>query len=149
MERAEKRAKARARALRAARVVTIAAALIAPACSSSHVDEGPADATADRTIMPDSRIPDATVTPDGRIPDAMIPDGNVPDGNIPDANVPDRNIPDARVDANICPPPTFDDCCDENLTKECCENGIGFWDEGQECCSVCVIGPLVPPSMIA
>lgn len=123
----DKRNKARARALRAARVVSIAAALVIgpTACSTSH---GPAE-------------------PPPPMGDASTPDTGPVDP--PDTGLPDTGpiAYDGGHDAGMmCPEPTWTDCCETTISRECCETTFGFWDESANCCVTCVEGPMVPPS---
>jgi hypothetical protein len=125
----DRRRDARRRALRAARVVTLAAALaLGPACGSSHT-RGPDPER-------DAAMADASMPP----PDASPRDSGPGDSGPPDARVADAHVP---VDAGGCPPSTFTDCC-EPMPEECCIPG--YWDESLECCVTCVEGPMVPPS---
>ena len=100
----EKRSQARARALRAARVVTIAGAILGMGCTDSF-EEG-----------------DATVT-DSMVEDASIPDAQVVDGSV---ICPQLNM--CLSPAEVCGAMS-QECCDENggqydqASSECCVPG--------------------------
>lgn len=136
----KKRLKARARALRAAQVVTIAGAMLV-GCNVSH--ELPLDAM----VMPDGDLRD------GELPDADLPDRIDSDADLPDDRVVDADIPDS--DANAC---NFIGCGCVETTRTCCDeaneasyaefypNSEGDPTKGQ-CCGVCA-GPFAPPELM-
>lgn len=134
----EKRKKARARALRAAQVVSIAGALLG-GCNESHVPGQ--DGSTDGMLV------------DANIPDAIDRDANIPDANIPDLNIPDDRVPDASVDAQVpdatCP--VFDSCGGEctPMAEQCCTMAGGQYNlQTGECCPGCAIGPIPPPELM-
>lgn len=112
------RESARSRALRAARVMSVAASLAlgAVGCSMSH----------------------ATV-------DSGVDAGPSGDGAVADSGV-DSGI-DSGVDAGACEDIEWTGGCCEPMPRECCETAFGGgWDESAECCFTCPEGPLTPPS---
>ena len=139
------RATARARALRAARSMSIAAALaLTPVgCSMSHDTGTDAGARDSGVIIADGAAPDTGVRVDSGV-DAGPADSGIDSGV--DSGVADSGV-DSGVDAGECPDPgTLGECC-APITQECCEaSGWGFWDELAECCSIWLEGPLTPPS---
>jgi hypothetical protein len=130
------RAKARARALRAARAVSIVAALTGvAACATSHDVEPPiADAATDAVPPSDGGRRDA-----GR-------DGGRRDAGPRDAGRPDAGLADAGRDTGVCPPDDWSCTC-QPMSEECCNMRPGYYDPAGGCCVTCVVGPLVPPSM--
>ncbi len=139
----ERRLRARARALRAARVVTLASALVS--CSSrsgAPEEDGGLDAAIVDAASGDASIVDASADAgvDASELDAALADAGS-DAAI-DAGVDageDAGVADAGFDAAACTdfPPT---------TPECCAAADGFWEE--ERCIVAVPGPFVPPRMV-
>lgn len=139
----ERRLRARARALRAARVVTLASALVS---CSSRSDAPAEDAGLDAALVDassgDSSVVDASM--DAGVDageDAAVADAGS-DAASDDAGTDageDAAVADAGFDAAACTdfPPT---------TPECCAAADGFWEEDR--CIVAVPGPFVPPSMV-
>jgi len=150
----EQKIRARERALRAARVVTIAAALMGGvACSSSRGGGVPTDAPID-TRRADTSMGDV-VEPD--IADRDVDRDQQPtDRPGPDLRDAIADLsPDVQPDVQSDVPPDMEcppfggggnGCC-EPISRECCD-GRGSWDEASNCCLTCAIGPLVPPAMI-
>lgn len=150
------RANVRARALRAARVVTLGLAMAsAPGCGQSHegeLDSGPGadggEIAADTGMPGDDGGPDdadsgITLADSGPgdgggvVADAAPADG----GAVADAAPDDGGAVADAGDPLACPPiwpPS---------TKPCCEaEPGGFWDEASMMCWVAVPGPFVPPT---
>lgn len=139
----ERRLRARARALRAARVVTLASALVS---CSSRSDAPAEDAGFDAALVDassgDSSVVDASM--DAGVDageDAAVADAGS-DAASEDAGTDageDAAVADAGFDAAACTdfPPT---------TPECCVAADGFWEEDR--CIVAVPGPFVPPRMV-
>jgi len=139
----ERRLRARARALRAARVVTLASALVS---CSSRSDAPAEDAGLDAALVDassgDSSVFDASM--DAGVDageDAAVADAGS-DAASDDAGTDageDAAVADAGFDAAACTdfPPT---------TPECCAAADGFWEEDR--CIVAVPGPFVPPRMV-
>lgn len=139
----ERRLRARARALRAARVVTLASALVS---CSSRSDAPAEDAGLDAALVDassgDSSVVDASM--DAGVDageDAAVADAGS-DAASDDAGTDageDAAVADAGFDAAACTdfPPT---------TPECCAAADGFWEEDR--CIVAVPGPFVPPRMV-
>ena len=139
------RKRARARALRAARVLSVAAglALGSAGCAASH--------TGDTPPPDDARPPIAdSGTLDSGSRDSGARDFGTSDLGPRDFGTRDSGTPDTGVmaDAGECPEPTWSgDCCETHIDQVCCETtGIGIWDEAGSCCMTCLVGPLVPPS---
>ena len=139
----ERRLRARARALRAARVVTLASALVS--CSSrsdAPAEDSGLDAALVDASSGDSSILDASM--DAGVDageDAAVADAGS-DAASDDAGTDageDAAVADAGFDAAACTdfPPT---------TPECCAAADGFWEEDR--CIVAVPGPFVPPRMV-
>ena len=138
----ERRLRARARALRAARVVTLASALVS---CSSRSDAPAEDAGLDAALVDassgDSSVVDASMDvgvdagEDAAVADAGLDAASDDAGS--DAGE-DAAVADAGFDAAACTdfPPT---------TPECCAAADGFWEEDR--CIVAVPGPFVPPRM--
>ena len=138
------RARARARALRAARVVTLASALVS---CSSRSDAPHEDAGLDAALV-DASTGDASVIDASRHDageDAAIADAGFDADVEEDAGMDggtdageDAAIADAGFDAAGCTdfPPT---------TPDCCAAADGFWEADR--CIVAVPGPFVPPRM--
>jgi len=125
----EKKTRARERALRAARVVTIAAALVGGfGCSNSHGrDHGIADASGDTRAPEDVSRPDIV------------------------ADATDTRDVVAEVAGDVgCPEPMWMGCfsCEPQLTRACCEAHGLWWEASLDCCTTVCVGPLVPPAMI-
>lgn len=147
---------ARARALRAARVVTLGLAMSSvPACSESReagtdsgtsapVDAGRCAADASDCPGPDSGAPiDAGVAPSdaGHDGGSARSDAGHDGGSVPGTDAGSDGGPIAP-DAGLVCPPIF-----PPNTRECCEaEEGGFWDESSGMCFVAVPGPFVPPS---
>lgn len=139
----DRRLRARARALRAARVVTLASALVS---CSSRSDAPAEDAGLDAALVDassgDSSVVDASM--DAGVDageDAAVADAGS-DAASDDAGTDageDAAVADAGFDAAACTdfPPT---------TPECCAAADGFWEEDR--CIVAVPGPFVPPRMV-
>jgi hypothetical protein len=126
----EKKKRARERALRAARAVTIAAAMAMPGCAQIHSQTGHDGGRSDGgpLVMVDAHVPY-----DG---------GHV---TLVDAHVPGDDA-GARPDAGECPPPEWTCEC-EAITQHCCTDVyFGWWNETESCCMTCAVGPMVPPS---
>lgn len=137
------RENARARALRAARVVTLGLALAAvPACTGraetgddsgvGGSDTGPGEIDSGST-SDSGAVTDASDRADsGRDSGSSSDSGSSPidSGTIADAS---------NLDAGsaMCPAPT----------RECCEATGGFWDEASMSCAI--PGPFVPPNLVA
>ncbi|MCU0672595.1 MAG: hypothetical protein MUE69_07360 [Myxococcota bacterium] len=141
----ERRLRARARALRAARVVTLASSLVS---CSSRSDAPAEDAGLDAALVDassgDSSVVDASMDAgvdageDATVADAGFDAASDDAGTGEDAGE-DAAVADAGFDAAACTdfPPT---------TPECCAAADGFWEEDR--CIVAVPGPFVPPRMV-
>ena len=129
----DRREKARRRALRAARVVTLGLAMASPACGDSYQAE---------TDMGSPPIHDNGVA---RV-DADTPPPPVDLGRDLGEDL-GSEMTDFGTEADMgeCPTDPFGPPPE---TRECCEElPGGFWDEGSEQCLVAVPGPFVPPAM--
>ncbi|MAQ13634.1 MAG: hypothetical protein CMN30_02440 [Sandaracinus sp.] len=129
------RTKARRRALRAARVVTLGLAMAAPACGESYEVGGDDDSPDDGGVILVDAHPPGDAGPGDLGQDARPPDPR--DAGPMDADV--------AVDMG-CPTDPFGTPPE---TEECCEAVGGWWDEATGQCAVAVPGPFVPPAMSA
>ena len=125
----DERVSARTRALRAARAMSIAAALaLGPGCSMSH------DSL-------DSGVDAAPPVTDGGIVDSGPVDSGPVDSGV------DSGLADSGIDAGTCEDIEWTGSCCEPMPRECCETTfVGEWIEESGCCATCIEGPLTPPS---
>lgn len=150
---AQDRENARARALRAARVVTLGLALVAvPACTGrSEIDTDLGDSGADSST---GRADTGTGPIDSGSPDdsgAVADSGDRADSGSSDSGSSDSGgapidagtIADAGMIADGCPPFVVGGA--PPATQQCCELEGFSWIKGT--CLVPVPGPFVPPSM--
>ncbi len=146
---AERRKRARKRALRAAQVVTIALALGAGGCSDR---DDPIDPSMDSAVGGDtSTRPDtstaADAAEDSSVADAVADatadaalDATADAASDAAADAAPDAIADAGLDSASCIPP--------HTTKACCDaDPLAFWDETTMTCIMAVPGPFVPPAM--
>jgi hypothetical protein len=148
----------RARALRAAHVVTLSlsvgalAACDGAATTSDDAATGPdAFTEADAAILPDAALGDTGfgLMDTGPVDAAIEGDAGVTDDA---AMVADAGMADDAAVAEDAHTFVGDAGCGDALpptNRFCCEAVGGFWDEASSFCAIAVPGPFVPPSMSA
>jgi len=149
----------RARALRAAQVVTLSLSVSGLSLAACGGGEG----TPDAARSPDARaatedafseaLPDAFAAADAPMPSMDAPDMRDAPGASPDAPGASPDAPGASPDAPISEDAfVFNGdagCAFPPTDRVCCElYPGGFWDESTMFCAIAVPGPFVPPSMV-